>query len=228
MNAASKIPSPREVSRAMRLFKFLIFVAAIAALNFGGNWIMLHLDFQLFPRHDSLMHAAILGIAIAYVLLMAIPFMPGIEVGLALMMMLGHKGALLVYLCTLAALSLSFAVGRMIPASALIHLLDWLHLDRVSKWIERLEPLGRQQRLDLLYSMAPSRVVPLLLRHRYLAVLVILNLPGNALIGGGGGIGMVAGMSRLFPFPLFVLLISLAVAPIPILVYFEIITPWIR
>ena len=204
----------------------LIIVAAIAVLNLGGNWLLQQLDFQLFPRHDSLMHVAILGIAVVYILLMAIPFMPGIEIGLGLMMLLGYKGALLVYLCTLAALSLSFIVGRIIPTQALIRLLDWLHLERAGALLRRLEPLDRQQRLELLYSLAPSRAVPLLLRHRYLAVLVLLNLPGNAVIGGGGGIGMAAGMSRLFPFPLFVLLVALAVAPVPILFYFEIITPW--
>jgi len=228
MNAASDVSSPRGVSRARRLVKILIFVTAIAALNLGGNWILQQLDMQFFPRHQSLMNAAILGMAIVYVLLMALPFMPGIEVGLALMMLLGHKGALLVYLCTLAALSLSFAVGRMIPTGALIYLLDWLHLERAAALVRRLEPLDRQQRLDLLYSLAPSRAMPLLLRHRNLAVLLLLNLPGNALIGGGGGIGMAAGMSQLFPFPKFALLVAVAVAPVPILVYFELITPWIR
>ena len=226
MNVAPEIPSPQGVSRTRRLVKLLIIVAAIAVLNLGGNWLLQQLDFQLFPRHDSLMHVAILGIAVVYILLMAIPFMPGIEIGLGLMMLLGYKGALLVYLCTLAALSLSFIVGRIIPTQALIRLLDWLHLERAGALLRRLEPLDRQQRLELLYSLAPSRAVPLLLRHRYLAVLVLLNLPGNAVIGGGGGIGMAAGMSRLFPFPLFVLLVALAVAPVPILFYFEIITPW--
>lgn len=228
MNAASEIPSSRGISTTRRLVKILIFVAAIATLHLGGNWLMQQLEFQLFPRHDSLMFAAIIGMAIVYVLLMAMPFMPGIEIGLALMMLLGHKAALLVYLCTLAALSLSFALGRMIPARALIFLLDWLHLERAGSLVRRLEPLDRQQRLDLLYSLAPSRALPLLLRHRNLALLLLLNLPGNALIGGGGGIGMAAGMSELFTFPKFALLIAVAVAPVPILVYFEIFTPWIR
>lgn len=228
VNGVPESSSLRRVPKTRRLLKIFIFVAAIVALNLGGNWILQQLDFQLFPRHDSLMHAAILGIAILYILLMAIPFMPGIELGLALMLLLGHKGALLVYLCTLAALSLSFAVGRLIPTLALIRLLEWLHFGRAGELLRRLEPLDQQQRLDMLYSLAPSRALPLLLRHRYLAVMLLLNLPGNAVIGGGGGIGMAAGISRLFPFPLFVLLIALAVAPVPILFYFEIITPWTR
>jgi len=48
-----------------------------------------------------LLQLLILGSALLYILLMAIPFMPGIEIGLALMILLGYKGALLIYLCTL-------------------------------------------------------------------------------------------------------------------------------
>ena len=228
MNTVPDIPPPRRVTRIRRLIKILCIVILLVALHLAGNWVMQQLDMQLFPRHEGLMRAAILGIAIVYVLLMATPFMPGIEFGLALMMLLGHKGALLVYLCTLTALTLSFTIGRLIPAGALIRLLDWLHLQNAAALLRKLEPLDRQQRLDMLYSRAPSRVLPLLLRHRYLAVLVLLNMPGNAVIGGGGGIAMAAGMSRLFPSPLFVLLVALAVAPVPILFYFEILTPWSR
>ncbi|MGA6994478.1 MAG: hypothetical protein WBX50_11355, partial [Candidatus Deferrimicrobiaceae bacterium] len=59
--------------------------------------------------------------------------------------------------------------------------------------------------------------VPFLLRQRYLVIGVLFNLPGNALIGGGGGIGLIAGMSRLFPFPKYLLLICLAITPGPII-----------
>jgi hypothetical protein len=49
-------------------------------------------------------------------------------------------------------------------------------------------------------------------------LVLLLNLPGNALIGGGGGIAMMAGLSRLYSFPLYLFLISVAVLPGPILV----------
>lgn len=217
-----------ESSKSRRLLKWLLVIAAILVVNFGGSWLLRQIDFQLFPRHDELMHLMVMAAALFYVMLMALPFMPGIEIGIALMILLGNKGALLVYLCTLAALSISFAVGRTMPPRYMMRLLDWLHLERASALLARLEPLDRNQRLDLLYANAPRRLVPLLLRHRYLAIAILLNLPGNALIGGGGGIGIVCGMSRLFPFPLFLLLTALAVAPVPILFYFGILTPWAR
>jgi hypothetical protein len=45
-------------------------------------------------------------------------------------------------------------------------------------------------------------------------IALVLNLPGNALIGGGGGIGLIAGMCRMFPFPKYVLLVSFAITPL--------------
>ena len=52
----------------------------------------------------------------------------------------------------------------------------------------------------------------------YLALAVALNIPGNYLIGGGGGIALFAGVSRLFSVPGFVITIMLAVAPVPLAV----------
>jgi hypothetical protein len=46
---------------------------------------------------------------------------------------------------------------------------------------------------------------------------VLFNLPGNTIIGDGGGIALIAGMSRLFPFPKFVFLVCVAITPVPLL-----------
>jgi hypothetical protein len=54
------------------------------------------------------------------------------------------------------------------------------------------------------------------LRHRYIALALAVNVPGNAVIGGGGGIMMVAGLSGIFaPLPTFVA-IAFAVSPVPL------------
>ncbi|MGB3315212.1 MAG: hypothetical protein WBB85_12430, partial [Albidovulum sp.] len=53
----------------------------------------------------------------------------------------------------------------------------------------------------------------------YVLLALLINLPGNSLLGGGGGILLLAGMSRLFS-PLATLAtVAIAVAPVPILVY---------
>ena len=206
-----------------RLVKFLVFVLVVLSINFGGTWLIHQVEFQLFPRHDSMLQFMVFGTTLIYVLLMTIPFMPGIEIGLALMILLGSKGALLVYLSTVLALSLSFIIGRRTPPHLIKQLLNWFHLYEASALVAQLEPLGQQQRLKLLYEKAPSKLVPFLLRHRYLAIVATLNLPGNALIGGGGGIGVIAGMSKIFPFYAFILTVAVATAPVPILFLFEVI-----
>ena len=193
------------------------------SINFGGTWLIQQIEFQLFPRHESMLQFIVFGATLLYILLMALPFMPGIEIGLAVMILLGSKGALLIYLSTVLALSISFVIGRMTPPHLIRQLLDWFHLYKASALIAQLEPLDQQQRLKLLYEKAPSKLVPFLLKHRYLAIVAILNLPGNALIGGGGGIGVIAGMSKIFPFYAFISVVAVATAPVPLFFFFEVI-----
>lgn len=202
--------------KTARFLKLMVLLAVIVALNVGGTWLSHLIDFQLFPRHASMLHAIVLVAVVLYIVLMATPFMPGIEIGLALMMLLGNKGAILVYLCTLAALSISFAIGRKIPSRFIDLLLNWLHLYKASALVRQLESLNQQERLDFLYEKAPSRIAPFLLRHRFLAIAVVVNLPGNALIGGGGGIGLVAGMSKIIPFHGYLMVLAIAIAPVPL------------
>lgn len=209
--------APEVRSRWAAFVKLGLFLTVVIMLNVGGSWLARQIDFQIFPRHDLLMQAVVWGAALLYLMLMATPFMPGIEVGLALMLMLGGKGAILVYVCTVLALSISFAAGRMLPPRMLWRVLDWFHLHRAAELVRRLEPLDPRSRLRLLEDKSPSRIAPFLLRHRYLAIAALLNLPGNALIGGGGGIGLIVGMSRLIPFHGFIVLVACAVAPVPAL-----------
>lgn len=202
--------------KTARFLKLMVLLVIIVALNVGGTWLSHLIDFQLFPRHEPMLHAIVLVAVILYIVLMATPFMPGIEIGLALMMLLGNKGAILIYLCTLAALSVSFAIGREIPPRFIELFLNWLHLYKASALVRQLESLNQQERLEFLYEKTPSRIAPFLLRHRYLAIAVVVNLPGNALIGGGGGIGLVAGMSKIIPFHGYLMVLAIAIAPVPL------------
>jgi hypothetical protein len=153
----------------------------------------------------------------AYTLLMAIPFVPGAEIGLTVLMVIGPKVAPLVYFCTLGALLLSFAIGRYIPDQKLINLFYRFGLTRAGNLLNELKELNVQDRLQLIVSRSPKKLVPVLIRFRYLALLLTINVPGNVVIGGGGGIAMIAGISRLFKFPHFALTIAIAVAPFPLL-----------
>jgi len=206
-----------ETPYIKRFFKVALLVGFLVLLNYGGSLVVEQINFQLWPEHENLMLTVFWSSVVVYVLWMALPFVPGIELGLALMAMLGPRGVVLVYFCTLLSLSLSFAIGRLIPLTAFSRLLGWLHLQKARTLVRQLEPLNSEEKLDFLMSAAPSKIIPFMLKHRYLMIAVSLNLPGNVLIGGGGGIGLIAGMSRLCPFPKYILFVSLAISPLPIL-----------
>ncbi len=215
MSGASEAAVETPIIR--RVLKISLVVVFLLLLNYGGSRLVDQIDVQLWPEHEHLMITVLWVSIVVYVLWMAFPFVPGIELGLALMIMLGPKGILLVYVCTLVSLSLSFAIGRLIPLNAFSRFLGWLHLQKAQNLVLQLEPLSPEEKLELLLKTAPSKVVPFLLKHRYLIIAIALNLPGNALIGGGGGIGLIAGMSRLYTFPKYILLVSLAITPLPLL-----------
>ena len=213
----ANVSQERAVSyTTARVLKLIILLAIIVLLNVGGAWLSHLIDFQLFPRHEPVLHAIVLAAVVLYIVLMATPFMPGIEIGLALMMLLGSKGAILVYLCTLAALSISFTIGRKTPSRLICFFFNWLHLYKASALVHQLETLGQRERLEFLYKKSPSRIAPFLLSHRYLAIAAVINLPGNALIGGGGGIGLIVGLSRIIPFHAYLMVLAIAVAPVPL------------
>ena len=210
-------PATETTPKLKVFFKMMLIIGFLLVLNYGGRFVVEHINFQLWPQHEHMLLTALWFSILVYVFWMALPFVPGIELGLALMVMLGSKGVVLVYLCTLLSLSLSFAIGRLIPLKHFARFLGWLHLGKAHNLVLKLEPLNPEEKLDFLLETAPSKVVPYLVKHRYFMIAIILNLPGNALIGGGGGIGMVAGMSRLYPFPKYLLLVGFAITPLPLL-----------
>jgi hypothetical protein len=198
------------------LLKLSSLILLIVAANFAENWLMDALRFELRPSNEEFVHRMIMISAIAYAVLIAIPFVPGVEIGLTLIGMLGPAIVLLVYASTLVGLTMSFIVGRLISLQGLITLLDGLRLRKAGQLLRTIAPMNAEDRLAFLVSNAPNRMVPLLLRHRYLALAIVLNLPGNIVIGGGGGIALMAGASRLYSVPAFLITTALAVSPVPI------------
>jgi hypothetical protein len=132
------------------------------------------------------------------------------------MALLGFDGILLVYLATQLSLALSFLIGRAVPARAMAELFRGMRLDRARRLVEQLDAASPAQRVATLVKTAPNGGFGTLARHPFLALAVMLNLPGNAIIGGAGGIGMIAGMSRAYPFPRYLLLVAIATTPVPL------------
>ena len=202
------------------LLKLAVVACVIVAGHILTQWMLDTLEFDIRPSNEDMVHRTILVAATAYVLLLAIPFVPGAEIGIALIAMLGPSIVLLIYLCTVAGLAISFLIGRLVPLSTLIGLVEKLGLVRTAQFLRLIEPLDGQQRLAVLIDKAPTRFLPFLLRHRYIALAISLNVPGNVVIGGGGGIALLAGMSRLFSTPAFLATLAVAVSPVPLAVFF--------
>ena len=196
--------------------KAIVFIGLIALALRGGDWALGALELLdpaggvADPFADWRLWAAIA----VYIALMAIPFCPGIELGLALMAIGGTKVVPLVYLATVFALLAAFAVGRFVPQLALIGIFNSLGMHQTRDMLARIQALNAEERLALLQGA--GKKVQLLVRHRHLAVAVALNLPGNIALGDGGGIALAAGFSRLFSLPAFALTALVAVAPVPL------------
>lgn len=143
-------------------------------------------------------------LGLLYTVLLAIPFIPAIEFGILLMMLLGKPGILLAYVCTVCALTLSYFCGWAIHRS-------------------RPDPNRLQaRRFDdhlLKLSQRPliGRITEVFLRRPYIMLMFLFNLPGNAVLGGGGGIAMLSGASGLLVWYRYLFAVIVATSPVPLL-----------
>jgi hypothetical protein len=214
--------------RIKRILKISLVVCLIVVANLLARWFIEQLDIEIKPPSQATVQKMIIASMIAYTILIAIPFVPGVEIGVAVIIILGPKIVVIVYLCTLLGLSLSFMIGRFIPERVLVNLLRDIHLNKASNLLASLEGLDSRSRLTAMLKKSPKIFVPVLLKHRYIALMVAINLPGNTVIGGGGGISLMAGLSRLFRPPIFILAVAIAISPTSIawLVFGEKLTEW--
>ena len=155
---------------------------------------------------------------VAYLLLLALPFVPGVELGLLIMVFFGRDGVIAAYLATIGGLCLAYAAAWLLPNQM------------TSRWVTRLglsdaaEDPGAAINGMVANAKVTGRLAgkfgSFLLDHRYLTLAACLNLPGNSVLGGGGGIAFLCGLSGQFHWRRFILTVVLATAPIPLLVLF--------
>ncbi|MCC5858111.1 MAG: hypothetical protein JJT90_08150 [Ectothiorhodospiraceae bacterium] len=138
----------------------------------------------------------LLGLGLLYAVLLAIPFVPSIEIGLLLMLAFGRPGIAVAYLATLVGLNLAYLVGRYIRARGAILRLPHLPPRLVA----------------MLNSASERRLLPVIILGG------LLNMPGNTVLGGGGGISLVYGAWRLLSWPLFLAVVAVVTAVVPALV----------
>ena len=193
-----------------------------AALLVGGHSLS-HMGFHdaqamLAAVRDEFGTVALMVLALAYAMALAMPFVPGLELGLLIMAVVGPTGALVAYAATIAGLCLAFAVGRILPESVLAQCLS-----RIGIAMPRAGITSGMQSIIASGGRAgpmPGRLAGALLRHRYLTLGLCLNFPGNAALGGGGGLALLCGMSRRFSWGKFILTVAIATSVVPALVLF--------
>ncbi len=202
------------------LVKIAIVLALYIALVVGGGIFGKNLsegfDITIWPHTEPMINTMIVSGILLYIVLTAIPFVPGIELGLALILAFGVRIVPVVYGATIAALVLAYLAGVLVPERWLAHSFRWLGLAKAAHMVDELTPLDSTARVNHLVAQAPNKYIPWLLRHRYTALALLFNLPGSALLGGGGGIAMATGMSGLMRFPAFLLTAAIAVSPVPL------------
>jgi hypothetical protein len=80
VNDASQAPA--ETVKSRRFLKISLIVGFLVLLNYGGSLVVEQINFQLWPQHEHIMITMLWFSILVYVLWMAIPFLPGVELGL--------------------------------------------------------------------------------------------------------------------------------------------------
>ncbi len=206
------------------LLRLLLRAATVLALAYAAHLLMNWTSARLkaLPEGESsvMLTSLLVLILAAYAVLIAIPFVPGVEIGLALLLMQGPPVAPLVYAASVAGLYLAYVVGRWLPLAVIRRTLSDLGLARAASLIDRVDPLRPEDRLSLLSDRLPAWLGRHVVRWRYLLLAVLVNFPGTTLIGGGGGIAMIAGLSRLFTPWATAVTFLVAVLPVPLGIWF--------
>ncbi|MGJ8623902.1 MAG: hypothetical protein ACSHW1_14165 [Yoonia sp.] len=166
------------------------------------------------------MTGMLITVLLGYALLLAVPFVPGVEIGIAILVLEGASAAPLVYGATVLGLLIAFGVGQFAPMPRLIAICQDLSLHRIAGLLERIEDTPREDRLNAMHSRLPRWLAAVLCDYRYVALGVAINMPGNIALGGGGGIMLAAGLSRLFHSGLIFGTIAIATLPVPLGVWF--------
>jgi len=221
-----RIAATRNLGRVMFYFRLLVIFAILSTIALWLDyWIRGELGIAvkfLAYAQGEWGRGVLIGGGILYILLLSLPFVPGVELGILLMCVFGKEGVIFVYLATVAGLCLAFLVGRLIPRRWIDFGLERLGNSRSCSGnpdeIETLTECMSAGRKHI-----PSWLRSYLVKYRFPAIAILVNMPGNYILGGGGGIAIACGTSRRISWKGFFVTIVLAVSPVPLLVYLGII-----
>lgn len=134
-----------------------------------------------------------------YTLVLMVPFAPGLELGVLIMAIFGLPGILGAWLATVIGLSLAFVIGTLASDTYLI--------SRIK------QKLANSENDPNAIRWIKKRFA----QFSYLSIALLLNVPGNVVLGGGGGIALSAGALGHLQLKKFIGLVALASGVLPIL-----------
>lgn len=200
------LPRRGAALRIAALVAVLVGLHALAGLGLG------RLDLSALPG-PTVPVAVVL-----YALLLSLPCVPAVEIGLAMLAMYGAPLALPLWIASVAGLTLAFTFGRFVPLETTVRALVALRMPTAAAALRRMGPMTRTERTAMLTEALPRWLPDWTLRHRYVTLALLIALPGNIVLGGGGGLALLAGLSRLYGPVGFVAAATLATAPVPLAV----------
>jgi hypothetical protein len=221
-----KFQSHRKISQTRRYFRVFFVVALVIILALWMDyWLRGEMGVaKKFAEFAGYQWGAgvLIGGVIFYVLLLSLPFVPGVELGVLLMCIFGKEGIVFAYFATLAGLSLAFFMGRKLPLRWVKSSLEKLGFAHATEHhVDDID--GMLENFSLNDRFCHNRLISFILKYRYPAIGILFNIPGNYLIGGGGGIALACGISRNISWKWFFLTVVVAVSPVPLLAWFGVI-----
>ena len=202
------------------VLRVALLIAVLGLASWGAHVVRDALDLQIRPDNEQQVHRMIMLGAVAYIGLLALPFVPGAEIGIAMLAAFGPPIAPLIYVCTVASMILAYTAGRFLPIEVLQGALSAMRMHRAADLVARAAPLSGDERVAMLLDGQSARTLRHAIRYRYVALALAVNTPGNSVIGGGGGIMLMAGLSGIFSPLATVATIAIAVSPVPLAMVF--------
>lgn len=159
----------RSTNKEHGLHKLIFIFLFVTILLIASSFIDLEtVKIQILEFRNSNIIAVTLICTLIYSILLAIPFVAGAEIGILMMILLGTPGVVGAYLGTLFGLSIALYLGSS----------------------SKIDSTKFKKALDHTFNKF-SQYVP-----RWAVLAILINIPGNTLLGGGGGIAMAFGAEK--------------------------------
>lgn len=183
----------------------LVFLVVLGLIGLGGDGVI-----SLWLTEDDHRWWALILTSLAYMVLLAVPFVPGVELGWLIIGVFGRVGIVMAWAATVLGLSISFALANWLRDRPLLHRIQASRARLVSTPTAELSVLRRALQYGVCFYV----------KHPYIFLFLTLNLPGNWVIGGGGGIAAMTGLAPGVRYWRFLLTVMVATGILPLLLWF--------